>query len=191
MRNINQIGVSEPGSPQTGSLLVAHPSLRDPNFRQAVVFLAAHDPDGGSMGVVMNQSTGKTLGQCDPDYAGSTLTDLPVCKGGPVAADQIILVAWRYTEEEGTFQLYFGIDRTRAEQLIDPDSGFEVKAFIGHSGWSEGQLEEELEQDAWILSRWLPELTKEDGVQLWRNILLHEDPAMLLLLNEPEDPSLN
>lgn len=177
--------------PQTGSLLVAHPTMGDPNFCQTVIFLAAHDSAEGSLGLVINRAMGKTLGESDPEYADTELSNLPLYEGGPVATDKLILAAWRWTEDSGTFQLYFGIDGARAGQLLDENAGFEVRAFMGHAGWSEGQLDAEIEQRAWIVSRWLPQLMKKGGDQLWRSILLHENPALRLLLDAPEDPSRN
>jgi putative AlgH/UPF0301 family transcriptional regulator len=43
----------------TGQLLVAHPSLRGPNFRKTVLFLSAHDPQDGAHGLVINRPTNK------------------------------------------------------------------------------------------------------------------------------------
>ena len=178
-------------APQTGSLLVAHPSMPDPNFSRTVIFLAAHDSAEGSLGLVINRAMGTTLGESDSLYEDTELADLPLYEGGPVATDKLILAAWRWTQESGTFQLYFGIDHLRAEQLLDENSGYEVRAFMGHAGWSEGQLDAELEQRAWLLSKWLPELMNEGGEQVWRNILLRENPAMRLLLDAPDDLSRN
>lgn len=181
---------TEGNYPETGTLLLAHPSMQDPNFYRTVVFLAAHDSEDGSLGLVMNRAMNKTLGESDPALSNSLMADVPLYDGGPVARDKLILAAWRWVQEEGTFQLYFGIDNIRAEQLL-VDSSFQVRGFMGHAGWTEGQLDVELEQDAWLLSRSLPELINGEGEEVWRSILLHENPAMRLFLDAPEDPSLN
>ena len=177
-------------SPVVGTLLVAHPSMKDPNFHRTVVFLAAHDQVNGSLGLVMNRPMDQTLSESDPGYASSALADLPLYHGGPVAAEKLILAAWRWLEDTGTFQLYFGSDGERAASL-GQDPSFQVAGFMGHAGWTEGQLDLELEQNAWLLSRSLPELMCCGREEVWRNLLLHEQPEMLLLLDVPEDPSLN
>lgn len=177
--------------PATGSLLIAHPMLQDPNFRRTVIFLASHDSGEGSLGLVINRAMKKKLGDLESDLSNSTLADVPLYEGGPVAPDKLILAAWRWALEEGALQVYVGIDRTKAERLLEEGKGFQVRAFLGHAGWTEGQLDFEMEQQSWLLSPWLPELMGQEGEEAWRSMLLHENPAMRLLADAPDDPSLN
>ena len=179
------------GEPSAGCLLLAHPTLRDPNFRRTVVLLTMHDAVEGSLGVVMNRSLGKTLGEHDSGFSGSPLAGLPLFGGGPVAPDRLVLAAWKWRPGEGTFQLHFGIDEAGAEGLMRDDSGYKICGFLGHASWGGGQLKAEIEEDAWVLSRWLPGLEEKVGVEVWRSILCHESPIMRLLVDAPEDPSLN
>lgn len=182
---------SEATLPFAGSLVVAHPSLKDQNFRRTVVLLTAHSDEEGSLGVVVNRPLGKTLGEYDAELKHSDLADVPLYEGGPVATDQLILVAWRWTPAEGTFKLYFGIDDVKARELLAEDSEFQLRGFIGHSGWSEGQLDAEIDEGAWVTSTLLPEIEDFDGDAVWR-LILHSDSAeMGLLADEPDDPSLN
>jgi putative transcriptional regulator len=181
----------ESNLPTPGSLLVAHPSLIDPNFRKCVIFLTVHDSAEGSLGVVVNRALGKTLGEFDPSLSGSALAHVPLYAGGPVAPDKVILAAWKWIPEEATFKLYFGVDGDKAKQILKEDPDFEIRGFMGHAGWSEGQLDAELDQGAWVLSRWLPELENHGGEQVWRNILCHENPELSVLTDVPEDPSRN
>ncbi|MFQ3224532.1 MAG: putative transcriptional regulator [Lentimonas sp.] len=173
-----------------GSLLVAHPSLLDPQFKRAVVLLTAHSGEG-SLGVIVNRPLYQTLGQYDSELAGSEFADVPLYEGGPVACDQMVLVAWKWCGEDGTFKLYFGIDEAKARQILQDDSGFELRGFIGHSGWGEGQLEGEIETDSWVLSPLNPDLEDEEGVAAWRSILSQLGPEMRLLAEEPDDLSVN
>jgi len=177
--------------PTPGALLVAHPSLLDSNFRKSVVFLTVHNPEEGSLGVVVNRSLGKTLGEYDPELSESRLADVPLYEGGPVSPDKLILAAWKWMPENSTFKLYFGVDGEKAEQIRVEDPGFQIRGFMGHAGWSEGQLDAEIDQGAWVLSRWLPELETQEGEDVWRNILCHESPEMRILTDVPEDPSRN
>ena len=191
MRLNEKGGFFDGTAPGAGSLLVAHPSMLDPNFRRTVVFLTVHNPTEGSLGVVVNRALGKTLGEHDPELAGTALAGVPLYEGGPVASDKLILAAWKWIENEGTFRLYFGIDGEKAEEILREDSDFQVRGFMGHAGWSEGQLDAELDQGAWVLSGWLPELENREGEDAWRSILCHEDPTMRLHTDAPEDPSRN
>ncbi|CAA6676907.1 MULTISPECIES: YqgE/AlgH family protein [unclassified Lentimonas] len=173
-----------------GSLLVAHPSLLDPQFKRTVVLLTAHSGEG-SLGVIVNRPLHQTLGQYDSELAGSEFADVPLYVGGPVACDQMILVAWKWSGEDGTFKLYFGIDEAKARQILLDDPHFELRGFIGHSGWGEGQLEGEIEADSWVVSPLNPDIENEEGDPAWRSILSQVGPEMRLLAEEPDDPSVN
>jgi putative transcriptional regulator len=174
-----------------GTLLVAHPSLRDPHFKRSVVLLTAHTPDGGAFGVIVNRPLDLTLGEFDPSMGESDLASIPLYEGGPIASDQMILVAWKWSAEDGTFKLYFGIDADKALSILSDDPEFELRGFIGHSGWSDGQLEGELDEEAWISSPLTPDLENEDGQAVWRAILSRISSEMRLFADEPEDPSVN
>ncbi len=177
--------------PFPGSLLVAHPSLLDPNFRRSVVLLTAHSDEEGSLGVVVNRPLNQTLGEFDTELSGSDLADTPLYAGGPVACDKLILVAWKWSPGDGTFKLFFGIDDVKARQILKDDPGFELRGFIGHSGWTEGQLDDEIEQGAWVTSALSHEIEDMVGDEVWRSLLYRESPQMRLLADEPDDPSLN
>ena len=84
------------GNPESlaGSLLVAHPSLRDPNFRRTVILMTTHGEDG-AMGVVLNRPLLKRLGQLGGDFALGELSDVPIFSGGPVQTEQLIIAAWK------------------------------------------------------------------------------------------------
>ena len=173
-----------------GSLLVAHPSLLDPQFKRAVVLLTAHS-DEGSLGVIVNRPLYQTLGQYDSELVGSEFADVPLYEGGPVGSDQMVLVAWKWASEDGTFKLYFGIDEEKARQILQDDPEFELRGFIGHSGWGEGQLEGEIETSSWVVSPLNPDLEEKEGVTAWRSILSQIGPEMRLLAEEPDDLSVN
>lgn len=182
---------SEATLPFAGSLLAAHPSLLDPNFRKSVVLLTAHSDEEGSLGVVVNRPMDLTLGEYDDELKQSDLSDVPLYAGGPVGNEQLILVAWKWTPEEGSFKLYFGIDDVKARLLLEEDSGFELRGFLGHSGWGEGQLDAEIDDGAWVTANLVPEIDTLRGEEVWRHILHRDSPEMRLLADEPEDPSLN
>ena len=65
-----------------GSLLLAHPAMKDPNFRRSVVLMSVHN-DEGAMGVVLNRPMGKRLGELSGDFALGPLSGVPLFNGGP------------------------------------------------------------------------------------------------------------
>ena len=173
-----------------GQLLLAHPVLRDPNFRRSVILLSVHNPDG-AMGVVLNRPLDKQLGELNADFAAGPLAGVPLYFGGPVSPEQLIIVSWQWLETENAFQLHFGLDpEIAASQVGTP--GLTFRAFLGYSGWSKGQLENEIFQDTW-LTRLVEgaELEKNDGATLWRRLVSAIAPELKLLANEPDDPAMN
>lgn len=174
----------------SGSLILAHPSLRDPSFRRSVVLISSHDSEG-AMGVVLNRPLGRTLGQLDPGFALGPLASVPLYRGGPVREEQLILCAWQVESSGTELKLYFGVEPERAIEL-QAESGYEIRAFLGHAGWTGGQLEDELDREAWVLmpvGAGLLQFASDES--LWRGLLAELDPEWKILAEEPDDPSAN
>jgi len=173
-----------------GQLLVAHPAMRDPNFRRSVVLLSAHGDDG-AMGVVLNRPLGKQLADLNPEFAAGPLAKVPLYQGGPVQTKQLILAAWQPEPLASTVKLYFGIDVEKAEAL-QGEAGVRVRAFLGYSGWAKGQLENELRHNTWVVTPVGPDLLDRSEDQgLWRAILSELSPEWKLMADEPEEPGVN
>ncbi|HSY54696.1 MAG TPA: YqgE/AlgH family protein [Opitutaceae bacterium] len=171
-----------------GQLLLAHPAMSDPNFGRTVVLMSAHD-DGGAMGVVLNRPLGKHLGELNGEFALGVLSDVPVFQGGPVKTEQLLLAAWQFRTDG--FKLYFGIEPDKAAQLRS-DEGLHLRAFLGYSGWSRGQLEKELKQNTWVVTPVPGDLLQHsEGVELWRTVLGGMGAGWKLLADEPDDPAVN
>lgn len=171
-----------------GSLLLAHPVMQDPNFRRSVVLMSVHNQEG-AMGVVLNRPTGQRLGELNGDFALGPLAGVPLFKGGPVHPEQLIIAAWQ-ARPDG-FRLHFGIEPDKAIELLGEDRT-EVRAFLGYSGWSAGQLESEMERHTWVVTT-VPEdlLAQPQNDSLWKNVLAREGAEWRLLADEPEDPTQN
>lgn len=180
----------QPSANLAGSLLLAHPKLQDPNFARAVVLMSLHNGEG-AMGVVLNRPLDKTLADLGPEFRETPLGTVPVYCGGPVSPEQLILVAWQTTSHDGTFKLYFGVDPDKLRELM-AESDLEVRAFLGYSGWSGGQLEMEMSGETWLVSPVPADLLADfDGADLWRQIVRGLSPKWRVQIDEPEDPSRN
>jgi len=171
-----------------GSLLLAHPVLRDPNFRRTAVLMSTHGADG-AMGVVLNRPLGTKLGELKGDFALGPLAGTPIYWGGPVQPEQLILAAWQSRED--AFQLHFGIDPDKAIQLL-ADETTRLRAYLGYSGWTAGQLERELESGTWIVSNPPADLFERPVKEgMWRSLLNEEGAEWRLLADEPDEPGKN
>ncbi len=181
-------GESQPNL--AGSLLLAHPKLRDTNFGRTVILLSLHNSEG-AMGVVLNRPMDKKLGELGTELAAGALADVPLYQGGPVSPEQLILVAWEADPAEGNVKLYFGIDPEKLIALKE-ERDVQVRGFLGYSGWSAGQLETEMLRESWLVAPVSPELVSGlEGPALWRAVVGAISPHWRLIANEPDEPERN
>ena len=171
--------------------MVAHPSLLDPNFRRTILFLSHHSPEDGAIGFVLNRPLNKTLGQVTGKKKRPGWNDIELFHGGPVATNQVTLASlqWREDPTEVAFQSFMG----NIESVhIEPEWHGGLKAFAGYAGWSQGQLESEIAQKAWLVLQPVREIIEmEEPETAWRTIMRHSGPLMKLLAEAPDDPELN
>jgi putative transcriptional regulator len=175
----------------TGQLLVAHPNLRDPNFRKTVLFLSAHDSEQGAHGLVLNRPTNKSLTDFLPDHELDALGEIPVYVGGPVGANELTIVSfdWIAGEPKITFHSQLSLDQ--AQTLAGSGSRL-IRAFVGYAGWAGGQLESELHQSAWIVHPATEAILGDASNNgTWLQLMKNLGPAYYLLAIAPDDPSLN
>ena len=179
-----------PNQPESlaGCLLLAHPVLRDPNFRRTAVLMSTHTAEG-AMGVVLNRPLGKRLGDLKGAFSKGPLASTPIFTGGPVETEQLILAAWQCRED--AFQLHFGIDPKKAVEML-ADKKTRLRAYLGYSGWSAGQLENEIESGTWIISSPPADLfDRPMQDSLWRSLLADEGDEWKLFVDEPEETGKN
>ena len=176
-----------------GLLLAAHPGLKDPNFRRSVLFLSNHEASLGAFGFVLNRPLGKNAAELLPEHERRNLLErVPVYLGGPVGHDQLSFACFSMRadgEEDGHFESNLSLDEVAAHLERSPAT---VRAFVGYAGWSAGQLEGELEQNAWVLVQ--PSeasLAPCPSDRLWFRVMASLGPNYKLLASVPDDPSLN
>jgi putative transcriptional regulator len=173
-----------------GSLLVAHPNMLDPNFRRTVLFISAHDPNDGALGVIINRPLEKQVADLVTDVPPEGLADVPVFLGGPVGKNQLILAAFEWQKGAG-LKLNHNIALEKANEGADQKSS-SICAFVGYSGWGAGQLETEMKQKAWIVQKPSRTVLKLDRLpKLWFDIMRGLGPWYKMLAAAPDDPSLN
>ena len=177
----------------SGSILLSHPNLRDPNFAKTIVFLSAHSNDMGTVGVILNRPLGQTLAQLDNQFEVGSFGQTPVFEGGPVEKDKLIVAAWEWLDSPTSFKSYFGIDLEKAESLRTDNKKIKIACFLGHSGWSPGQLENELDQNSWIVSSLNHDLFSEmnQRSKMWKKLVGGLGDDLKLLADAPDDPQVN
>lgn len=173
-----------------GSFLAAHPNMLDPNFRRSVLFISSHDPEEGALGVIINRPLEKHVSDLVNELPPAGLADVPVFLGGPVGKNQLTFAAVEWGKGQ-KLKLNHNVDIDQASELVETDPA-SVRAFVGYAGWSAGQLEAEIKQNAWVLHKpTRAALRPESLPKLWFNIMRGLGPWYKLLAAAPDNPSLN
>jgi putative transcriptional regulator len=175
-----------------GQLLIAGPSLLDPNFRRAVVLVGEHT-DEGALGVVLNRASEATVEDAVPELAALIDDEALVHVGGPVQPSAIVVVADFADPEQAGALILDSVGFLPAE--VDPDAIGElhrVRVFAGYAGWGPGQLDEELDEGSWIVAPALAEdVFTGDPEELWSDVLRRKGGPFQVLALMPPDPSAN
>src|SRR5216117_1875960 len=174
-----------------GSLLVAHPNMLDPNFRRTVLFISAHDPAEGALGLIINRPLDKQVSELVSETPPAGLADVPVFLGGPVGKNQLMFAAFEWQKGQ-RLKLIHNLALEQASDPTGEKSRVTICAFVGYAGWGAGQLESELKQKAWLVEKANASLLKLDRLpNLWFDIMRSLGPWYKMLAAAPDDPSLN
>ena len=171
------------------SLLLSMPQMLDPNFTRSVILLCKHSEDG-AFGLVVSHpmaTSGRVTVNLDPPV--STDRELQVWIGGPVEPHRSwILVGQEPDEHEEMTgmrvaeRLYLSTDPELLRRLLEPTPPPFARLIVGYAGWGAGQLEEELEASAWLMSDVDRDIVFETPPEhMWERAIrrLGADPAAL------------
>jgi putative transcriptional regulator len=181
-------------SPAAGILLIADPFLKDPHFMRSVVIVCEHQKEG-TVGFVLNKPFDQKLDALITNFEGFAI---PVFYGGPVQKDTIHFLH-QYPDlipggQEIMKGIYWGGDFEMVTQLVKNNKLdlTKIRFFIGYSGWSKDQLNDELKEKTWLT------------VKATRNLIFHSFPDKIwkdslkqlggdyeMMINYPIDPQLN
>jgi putative transcriptional regulator len=178
--------------PLSGHLLIAGSSLLDPNFRRAVVLIGHHD-DEGAVGVILNRPTEVAVDEAVPALAHLVTPGDLLFEGGPVQPDAAVVVAEFQDASEAGLVAFGSIGFLPDEAEPDDLDGVRrARVFAGYAGWGAGQLEGELEEDAWLVVPAQPgDVFHDEPERLWEEVLRRLGPAFAVMRTMPADPSLN
>ncbi len=179
----------------TSRLLVAAPTLVDPNFFRTVVLVLEHGGEG-ALGVVLNRPSETDLAGALPQWAHLVGSPPVVFVGGPVAPGAAICLARRTPAEEGGGWKPVVGPVGMLDLNLDPDDVVprvdEIRVFAGYAGWGPGQLEGEIDGGGWIVvDAWPGDALSERPDGLWSDVLRRQGGKLGLLANYPVDPALN
>ncbi|WP_455638860.1 YqgE/AlgH family protein [Parabacteroides sp.] len=182
--------------PAQGSILISEPFLQDAYFQRAVVLLIEHNKEG-SMGFVLNKKTDLIVNSFFPEL--ESFPEMPIYLGGPVTANRLFFI-----HSLGDLiipdsvkikdQLYFDGDFEALKRYILNGHSIDgkVKFFLGYSGWTEGQLGNEINHNSWVVSHASKgNVLLADGDSFWKNSLEQLGSNYKAWTKYPKDPYLN
>ena len=175
-----------------GKLLVASPALGDPNFSRTVVLITEHGDDG-AMGIVLNRPADAEVAEVLPELSDIAVEE-PIFVGGPVQPEALVVLGEFSDPGAAAWIVVAGVGLVSAQTDLDelPDSVRRGRVYAGFSGWGPGQLEDEIEEEAWIVEAPMPaELFPADPDTLWSDVLDRMGGEYAIVARMPEDPSLN
>lgn len=176
-----------------GQLLVAGPTIVDPNFHRSVVLVCSHDDDG-ALGLVLNREAPLDVGRAVPELSCVLGSGEPLWLGGPVAPEGVVLLAEFEEAGDGAVMVDDVIGLAVAGANLDElcSRTRRARGFLGHAGWGPGQLDVEMESDDWIVAPLgSGDAFTDDPDRLWSAALDRLGGRFSLLARMPLDPSLN
>lgn len=179
--------------PATGRLIVASPSLDDPNFERSVVLLLDHDEDG-SLGVIVNRTSAVAVSDTLEGWVDLVVDPRVVFGGGPVEPTALVAIGESREAPDGWIPIVDGVrlvslDAEPGQLAVDVSR---MRIFAGYAGWGPGQLEAEISAGAWFVVDAEPgDVFHPDPDQLWRHVLRRQPGRLRMLATYPDDPSTN
>ncbi|MFZ1497624.1 MAG: YqgE/AlgH family protein [Saprospiraceae bacterium] len=172
-----------------GKILLAEPFMSDPNFKRSVVFLCEHDSEG-SFGFVLNKILDISLSEL--------ISDLPDFKakvylGGPVQNDTLHFLHNLGDLVEDSLLIgngiYWGGNFNALKTLIQHELVMpqNVRFFVGYTGWSAGQLTEEIEAGSWVVADMDANyIFKNQPQELWQQVLENKGNNFAVIAQMPD-----
>jgi putative transcriptional regulator len=180
--------------PMKGNILLAEPFLNDPYFKRTVIFLCEHNDDG-SFGFVLNNYLELNLDQVIdqmPPHDGR------ISVGGPVKNSNLYYLHTLGEKIKESVEIIPGIymggdfDKLRKLMISGKIERDQVRFFVGYSGWSPRQLENEIQANSWFVTSVPKEVVmNSDSNNLWKEIMRGLGKKGKWISELPDDPSLN
>lgn len=179
---------------KAGDILITKPFSQDAHFKRSVIYVCEHN-EFGSLGFILNKSHGLLLRDIFPHLKNG---NFPLFEGGPVSPNQLF-----YTHTLGkkikdsqhvVDDVYWGGNFFELSEMIEKGeiTSHQIRFYIGYSGWSEGQLNAEIENNMWFTqSSSYADIIKIHPDELWGTELMKINRGYKAFSDYEYDPSLN
>jgi len=180
-------------APKQGRILISEPLLSDTYFKRSVILITEYS-EKGAVGFVLNKSVDLPINEILSDFPSFKAK---VYVGGPVAKDTIHFLHTLGELVPNSVHvldnIYWGGDFDSlkdliSEGIVDPS---QVRFFLGYSGWSPDQLEGEIEDNAWLVTRVESSKIMSGDKDIWKKTLDELGKKYKVWSNFPENPTMN
>lgn len=154
-------------------ILIAMPSLYDPNFSKTITLICEHSAEQGAMGIILNQPSSLNISElieCDSinQNENDSLLSVRIHSGGPVDTDHGFILHDCEIERDSTIQIAPTLFLTSSTEILNEiaeNKGPSNKIIaLGYAGWSPGQLEAEISANSWLTTEYKHQLVFETPV---------------------------
>lgn len=180
--------------PAQGRILISEPYSVDKLFKRSVV-LITEDNENGTIGFILNKPINMPISSVVKGFSDVTSK---ISLGGPVRQESLYYVHTlgnRLPNSVHVFDnLYWGGSYDVLKMMIEAEQikEYEVRFFIGYSGWQPNQLKGEMDRCSWLVSDFPVErIMRENSVNIWKDVVRTLDKDYSAWLNFPENPSMN
>jgi putative transcriptional regulator len=180
--------------PEKGKILISEPFLPDTFFNRSLVYLTDHTPQG-SVGFILNKKLDLRVSAAIAGFDGWNEN---LNMGGPVAPDTL-----HYLHNLGDLipksvlvegNIFWGgdIDSIRELIKIGKIKQSQIRFFLGYSGWSAGQLERELNENSWVITRVKSDIVMNNrDDDTWKRVLRSFKNKYRMWADFPDSPEMN
>ena len=179
--------------PKKGYVVLSEPFMMDNNFKQAVVYLCEHNKEG-SYGFILNNLLSASISELIQEI---DVKNIPVAYGGPVQSDSLFYLHNLGDKIENSTMIVPGIwsggnfDQVISlinDRIITKE---QIRFFLGYSGWTDGQLVNEMKSYSWIVVKFNSKNVLKINKDLWRSILKQKGGQYKIISNFPLNPLEN
>ena len=189
----------------SGRFLISDANMSDLSFYRTVILLLIHDEEG-AFGLVVNRRLNANLGDVVPEFADTEAAEIPLFEGGPVNSEYLFAIhsgfpgnlrsegavdPLEHVTFEPAFQVLAPYLREQWSNL-SPDQRPPIRLYAGYSGWSSGQLEQELSLGAWVVRPGAAKhIFSDDPEEGWRQALGELGGMHKIVAETGYKPSMN
>lgn len=184
---------------EKGRILISDPFLNDNYFSNAVILICELN-EKGAFGLVLNHYIDESLSDFMNDFDNDLSDGFKISLGGPVDTDSIYYIHNRPDLISGSIKIvediYLGNGKNFGELsgLIKEGKikSNELKFFLGYSGWTAGQLENELLKNSWFIGNLSPKtIMNYQQEDIWKKTMEKMSEKHRVISNFPQNPLLN